>query len=121
MTGPYASAIIALSLLLCLWAVVLLVVNRPPGRALLIGASLLELLLIGFMVGGIVQLAGTDRDVAGLEFVGYLLGCAVLVPAAAWWVRDEESRAAAAVLAVVFLVLPVMIVRVQQVWAGPLG
>lgn len=119
MTGPYATAIIVVSLLLALWAAVLVIMNRPPGRALWIGLGALEVLLIGFLVGGVVQMLGTDRDLPRLEFVLYLLGCAAIVPLAGWWVRDEKSRAAAGVLTVVLVVLPVMIVRVQQVWAGP--
>lgn len=121
MTGPYATAIIIVSLVLALWAIVLVAVNRPPGRALWVAMTALEVLLLGFLVGGVVQMLGTDREFARLEFVLYLLGCAAVVPLAAWWVRGEKSRAAAGVLAVVLLVLPVMIVRVQQVWAGPVG
>lgn len=118
MTGPYATAIIAASLAGALWAVVLLLVNRPPGRALWIALGALEAALVVFLVGGVVQMVGTDRDFARLEFALYLLGCAAVVPLAAWWVKDEKSRAAAGVLLVVLLVLPVMVVRVQQVWAG---
>jgi hypothetical protein len=117
-TGPYATAIIVVSLALAAWAAVLVIINRPPGRALWVALGLLEVLLLGFLVGGVVQMLGTDRDFARLEFVLYLLGCAAIVPLAGWWVRDERSRAAAGVLTVVLLVLPVMIVRVQQVWAG---
>ena len=109
------------SLLLCAWAVILLGVNRPPGRPLWVALGALELLLIAFLLGGIVQMAGSDRDFARLEFVLYLAACVGALPLAAWWVREEKSRAAAGVLAVVLLVLPVMIVRVQQVWLGPVG
>lgn len=121
MTGPFATAIIVASLLLCLWAVVLVIANRPPGRALWLALGGLEVLLLVFLAGGIVQMIASDRDFARLEFVLYLLACAAVVPLAAWWVRGEVSRAAAGVLAVVLLVLPVMIVRVQQVWAGSAG
>ena len=119
MTGPFATTIIVVSLLLFAWSLLLVIANRPPGRALWAGLGALEALLLAFLVGGIVQMLGSDRDFARLEFVLYLLACAAVVPLAAWWVRDEKSRAAAGVLAVVLLVLPVMIVRVQQVWAGP--
>jgi hypothetical protein len=57
-----------------------------------------------------------DVDFPQLEFVLYLLGAVVIIPAAVWWVKDEKSRAAAAVLTVAFLVVPFMVVRVQQVW-----
>ena len=118
MTGPFATAVIAASLLLSLWTLVLVIANRPPGRALWIALTVLEVLLLVFLVGGIVQMLGSDRDFARLEFVLYLLACAAVVPLAAWWVRGETSRAAAGVLTVILLVMPVMVVRVQQVWAG---
>jgi hypothetical protein len=120
-TGPYASIVIAISLVLAAWTVVLLIANRPPNRALWLALGVLELLLLGLLVGGMVQMAGSDRDFARLEFVLYLLGLAALLPLAGWWVRGEKSRAAAGVLLVALLVAPVMVVRVQQVWAGPNG
>ena len=118
MTGPFATAIMVMALLLCAWAVVLVIANRAPDRALLAASAVLEAMLVVFLVGGIVQMAGSDQALARAEFVGYLLACAAVIPVALWWVRDEKSRAAAGVLAVVFLVLPVLVIRVQQVWTG---
>lgn len=121
MTGPYATAIIVVSLVLSLWAFAQAALNRPVGVPLLAGVALLEVLLIGFLIGGIVQLAGSDGDVARAEFVGYLLACVAIPPAAVWWSRGDPSRAGTLVLAVVLLVMPVLVIRVQQVWAGPVG
>ena len=118
MTGPYATAVIVASLLLACWTVVLLIVNRPPGRALWWVLGALEVLVLGLLAGGVVQMLGNDADLARLEFVLYLLGAAALLPLAGWWVREEKSRAAAGVLTVALLVLPIMVVRVQQVWAA---
>ena len=118
MTGPYATAVIVASLLLACWTVVLLIVNRPPGRALWWALGALEVLVLGLLAGGVVQMLGNDADLARLEFVLYLLGAAALLPLAGWWVREEKSRAAAGVLTVALLVLPIMVVRVQQVWAA---
>lgn len=121
MTGPFATAIIVVSLALAVWALVLVVINRPPGLALIGGIAVLELMLIAFLVGGIWQAAHEERDFAKLELVGYLVGMALIPPLAVWWVRGEKSRAAAGVLAVVLLITPVLVVRVQQVWAGTSG
>ena len=69
---------------------------------------------------GIVQLAQGDGDgVNGLVFVGYLLGTLLFVPAAAWWALGERSRAGTAALIVVGLVVPVLILRLQQIWTPP--
>jgi hypothetical protein len=60
----------------------------------------------------------SDRDFARLEFVGYLLLSPTIPVGAWWWVRGDTSRAASAILLVVALVMPVLVVRIQQVWAG---
>ena len=121
MTGPYAIAIMAVALVLAAWAFGLVMANRPPGVPLLAGGAVLEALLIGFLIGGIVQMIGSHREFARAEFVLYLLACLVIPPAAAAWGWGERSRAGTAVLAVGFLIRPVMVIRVQQVWAGPVG
>jgi hypothetical protein len=109
------------ALVLAIWAFGLVVANQPPGVALLAGGAVLEALLIGFLVGGIVQMVGSHRVFARAEFVGYLLACVAIPPAAAAWAWGERSRAGTAVLAVGFLIMPVMVIRVHQVWAGPGG
>ncbi len=121
MTGPYAVAIMIVALVLAAWAFGLVLANRPPGAPLLVGGAVLELLLIGFLIGGIVQMVGSHREFARIEFVGYLLASVAIPPAVALWAWGERTRAGTAVLAVGFLVMPVMVLRVQQVWAGPLG
>jgi hypothetical protein len=118
MTGPLATVAIMLPLLLACWAVVLVVVNRPPGRSLWVALGALELVLVVFLVWGVVSLLARATDFARLEFVLYLLGVVAVVPVAGWWVREEKSRAAAAVIVVALLVVPIMVVRVQQVWSG---
>ena len=120
-TGPYALAITGVALLLAAWAFGLVVVNRQPRIALLAGAAVLEALLIGFLVGGIAQMLGSHRVFARAEFVIYLLACVAIPPAAAAWGLGERGRAGTAVLAAAFLIMPVMVLRVQQVWAGPVG
>ena len=110
----------AVALLLAAWAFGLVLANRPPGAPLLAGGAVLEALLTGFLIGGIVQMIGSHREFARAEFVIYLLAC-VAMPAAAGWGWGERGRAGTAVLAVGFLIMPVMVIRVQQVWAGPVG
>ena len=121
MTGPYATAIIVVALVLAMWAAVLVVLDRSPGRSLLIGGAILELLLVGFLIGGIVQMVQSDRTFARAEFVVYLLACAAIPPIGAVWASAEKTRAGTAVIALAFLITPIMVLRVQQVWAGPVG
>lgn len=118
MTGPYATAVIVVSLALCVGAVVLLVADKSPGPGAWILLGVLEAMLVVFAVGGVVQLASADHDVPAWEFLGYLAGLVAIVPAAGWWIRGERSRAAAGVLVAVLLVVPFLVLRVQQVWSG---
>ena len=118
-TGTFANAIIILSLVLAIFAFVLAIVNRTRPLAILVGAAILEMLLLAFFVGGIVQMIGSDHDFARAEFVGYLLACAAVVPAAVWWAWGEPTRASMVVLGIAFLIMPILVVRTQQVWAGP--
>jgi hypothetical protein len=117
-TGPYATAIMVVGLVLAAWALVLVIANRPPGVPLLAGAALLEALLVGFLIGGIAQMIGSDHHFARAEFVLYLLASVAIPPIAVAWAWGERTRSGTAVLAVAFLVMPVMVLRVQQVWAG---
>lgn len=104
------------------WSVLLIALKKPllPLAGLtwgLVGlVALLELGLLVQAVAGLVQLM--DRDIDRLSFVGYLLGPAVIMPVATWWAAGERSRWSAGVLLVGCLSVPVMIVRLGQVWAG---
>jgi DNA-binding LytR/AlgR family response regulator len=120
-TGPYATAITVVALLFAATALILAAANRHPGVPLLAAGALLEALLVVFAIGGVVQMIGSGHDFARAEFVGYLLGCVAIPPMAFIWAWGEKSRAGAFVVALAFLITPVMILRVQQVWAGPLG
>jgi hypothetical protein len=105
-----------------LWAVVLMIANRPVaprrwfGLGLLGVLALLELGLLAQAVAGFVQLFATEREVDGLSFGGYLVGAVVVVPVAAVWSLAERSRWGPGVLLVGCLAIPVMIVRLGQLW-----
>lgn len=118
-TGPYTIAIIVVALVLAAWALVLVVANRPPSGPIVVGAAVLELLLVGLLVGGIVQMLRSHHEFARAEFVGYLVACVVIPVLGVGWAVGERTRAGTAVLALAFLIMPVLMVRVQQVWAGP--
>lgn len=118
MTGIYATVITVVALLFAGWTLVSAVMKRRPTLMLFAAAVLLELMLLVFAVGGVVQMAGSTRQFARAEFVGYLLGCLAIPPLAFYWARGERSRSGTLVIALAFLITPVMVLRVQQVWAG---
>lgn len=118
MTGVFSTATTWVSLLIALWALIHLIINRPMSRWLHASQLLLAAMFVIFAIGGIVQMIGTDREFARLEFVGYLL-VAPMIPIGSWlWTRGDTTRIGSAIVMVVGLVMPVLIVRIQQVWAG---
>lgn len=121
MTGTYAAAITGVALLFAAWALICTASNRRPTLLLFAAAVLLEAMLLVFAVGGVVQMAGTDRPFARAEFVGYLLGALAIPPLGFYWAQGERSRSGTLVIALAFLITPVMVLRVQQVWAGSVG
>ena len=118
MTGLLATAMTAVSLVIAAWALVHLVIGRPMSRALHASQLVLVGLFVVFAIGGIVQMLGTDRDFARLEFVGYLVLSPLIPLGSWWWTKGDTTRIGSAIVLVVGLVMPVLVLRIQQVWAG---
>ncbi len=121
MTGTYAAVVTSAALLFAAWALVSAALNRHPTLLMFGAGVLLELLLLVFAIGGIVQMADTEHSFARAEFVGYLLGSLAILPLAYYWAWGEKSRSGTVVIALAFLITPVMVLRIQQVWAGSVG
>lgn len=104
------------------WAVVLIIAGRPVmidrwhGLGLLGIVALLELGLLVHAVLGVLNLVGTDRDVSTLSFLGYLIGPVFIVPLAAFWSLAERTRWGPGVMVIGCLTIPVMILRLRQIW-----
>ncbi|WP_433264956.1 hypothetical protein ACQPZF_36580 [Actinosynnema sp. CS-041913] len=124
MIDSLAIALTTLALATAAWALLLAVLNKPltletkltlgiAGAVVLLEAGLLTQAVIGF-----IKLAGEDRDIEGPTFIGYLLGPVLVLPLTAFWALAERSRWGAAVLTVGCLSIPVMILRLNQIWAG---
>ncbi|CUR54996.1 conserved membrane hypothetical protein [metagenome] len=111
-------ALTALSLLVALQALVYVVLDRVTDRWLLAPVAVLFAGTLVQLVSGVVKLVGTERDVAGLEFVGYLVGLVLILPAATFWALGERSRGGTAVLIVAGLLVPFMLIRLDTIWTG---
>ena len=118
MTGPYATIIMIAAFIVAVWAVVHLISGRPMSRALHSSQLVLAALLVVLAIGGIAQMVATDRDFARLEFVGYVVLSPIIPIGSWWWTRGDSTRIGSAIIMVVALVLPVLVLRIQQVWAG---
>ncbi|WP_309111164.1 hypothetical protein [Saccharothrix sp.] len=124
MIDSLSVALTAVALVAAAWSVLLVALNKPLTLEtwLTLGvAGLVVLLEVGLLAQaaiGVAQLVGTDRELSGPTFVGYLLGPVLVLPLAALWAVAERSRWGASVLAVGCLSVPVMVLRLTQIWAG---
>ncbi|OLF17454.1 hypothetical protein [Actinophytocola xanthii] len=122
MNEVVATTLTVVALVVAVWAAVLMLAGKPVlvnkwhGLVALGGVALLELGLLGQAVGGIVAMIATDRELDGFSFVGYLVGPVLILPLAAFWALAERTRWGPGVLVVGCLAVPVMIVRLRQVW-----
>ncbi|WP_433272572.1 hypothetical protein ACQPZF_16725 [Actinosynnema sp. CS-041913] len=124
MIDSLAVALTVAALVAAAWSLLLVMLDKPLtlDTKLTLGvAGLVALVEVGLLtqaVVGVVRLIATDREVSGATFVGYLVGPVVVLPLAGLWAVAERSRWGASVLAVGCLSVPVMIVRLQQIWTG---
>ncbi len=104
------------------WSAVLVVANKPVdlrrwhGLWLYGLVALLEVGLLTQLVVGIVQLSTDDREVETATFLGYLITMVLVPPIAAFWALLERSRWGPVVMVVGFLTIPVLVIRLRQVW-----
>lgn len=117
MYEPLTLALVALSLAATIFALSIAGLDRRINWPLLGLTGVIEVLLVGQLVVGIVQLIGTDRDVSGPFFVGYLIGSLLILPIGALWALAESSRWGAGALAIACIVVPVLELRLHDLWA----
>ena len=118
MFEPLTWALVALSLAAMVFAIVLAARDKRINWTLLGVLGVIEVGLLAQLVIGIVQLAGTSRDVSGPFFVGYLIGSLLLLPVGALWALAESSKWGAGALAVACVVVPVVELRLYEIWTA---
>jgi hypothetical protein len=114
----FAITIAVASLLVALWSFVLVARNREPSKSLLVGLAVVEVLLMAQLVIGVVLLIGGERPGSIATYLAYLVGCLVVLPGGAMWALAERSRSSTAVLGIACLAIPVMVLRLNEVWSG---
>lgn len=124
MFTPITIALYVLPLLAAVWATVKMIRNTPlllanrSDRAFFRFLVGIEIVVIAQAVVGFVSMATTDREYHALTFGGYLIGLTLLLPLGVWWSLGDRSRGGTAVIVVVTLTLAIMVVRLNQIWAG---
>lgn len=116
MNGAVTTAVIISSLLLAAWCGVTALRNRTIQLPHLAGAAAVEVMLVVQVVVAVVASAGGDRASDAVTFIGYLVTSLALLPVGAALALVERTRWGSVVLAVTCLVVPVVELRLQQVW-----
>ncbi|HYN92281.1 MAG TPA: hypothetical protein VES42_00305 [Pilimelia sp.] len=114
MNGALATATIVAGLTLAAWGGLTALLDRPPGRTHVWGAGLVEALLAALAGSVLIGLAGGGTVAEPVLFAGYLLTTLALLPAAVILARMEPSRWGSAIVGGAALVVPVLILRLQQ-------
>jgi hypothetical protein len=113
--GPLSVATIVVALLLAAWFLLFAALNRPPGRPELIATAALGVLVAVLVVVAVVGLFDGERPSDTATFGGYLLTTIGFAPTAVYLARMEPTRWGNLILGVACLVLPVLVLRLQQI------
>lgn len=119
MNATLNTATIIVSLLAAGWAIVAVLRGRAPDVSHMIALAIVQLAVVALTVAAIAAVAGGERPDQPGTFWGYVVTIVCLPPLAAVLARMEPTRWGSAIVAVVCLVVPVLVVRLQQTWAVP--
>ena len=119
MNGTLAMIVIVASLVLAAWSLLTALLDRPTGPTHLAAAALVELGVVTLAARAVITLlAGDDRPAEVATFLGYLITTLALLPTGVVLARMEPTRWGSAILCGAALIIPVLVVRLQQVWGG---
>lgn len=92
--------------------------GHPPQRVLLLTVAAIEVLLIAHLVIAIVLLlvSGAPEELA--TFIAYLVASVLVLPVGTAWAIAEHSRSSTAVLGVVCTAVPVIVLRMGELWGA---
>jgi hypothetical protein len=108
----------AVCVAVALWLVVLIVRDRLPDDYLYGALAVIEAGLVVQLVIGLVMVSGDHGGVNVAAYVGYLVGALLILPAGFLWSLGERTRAGTGVLLVAVLVVPVLFLRLHQLWGA---
>ena len=114
--GVLQPVVTVLSLLLALVAAVLVVLNRRLPTWVLGLVVLLQVAVVALAVQCVIAWAGGTAPAQPVVFLAYLV-VVLAAPLGTWlWAKGEPSRWGPGVVCVAALVLPVLVLRLEQVW-----
>lgn len=118
MVDGLATTIIIAALVVAAYSGLMALLSRPPRLPHLVGLAIVEVVLLLQAVVATGRLFTGDRPDGLAPFVGYLLTAVLIPPLAALLGWAERTRWGSVIVLVACLVVPVMVVRLQQVWNG---
>ncbi len=118
MTEPVAWGVALVALAIAVYAAWHTARDMPFSNALFYAVAVLEIGLIGVLVGASIAFAGTDREVDGILFFSYLVTLVVIPPAAVLWGIAEKSRWGTGVVVVALLSVAALTARLHGIWEG---
>lgn len=105
------------SLTMAVWCLVSTFRDQPMLVPHLIGVGVLWLLVLGQVGAVIAAMVGGERPEEMVMLVSYLATITLIPPACAAWGFMERSKWGPAVIAFTCLILPVLLVRIEQLWS----
>ncbi len=117
MLTPVAYTVLAGALGLAAWSVIAAVRGVRPSTGQLVGAAVLEGVMLLQFVLGLVLMATDDRQVEAITFVGYHLTALTVLPVGVAWGIADRSRWGNGVFAIAAATEAVLMLRLLQIWA----
>ncbi len=118
MNDLLVGAVVGAALALAVGAGVVAGLGRPPGRVVLAGCAVVEVVYLVLAGSALVAMAGGERPAELVVFLAYLVGTAVVLPLAVLWSLAEPTRWSNLVVAVAGLTVMAMTARMVQTWDG---
>jgi len=118
---PVASVqtvVTVLALALAVITGVLALLDRKLPRWVLGLVALLEVALLVMLVQCVVAWVAGNGPADPVVFLAYLVVVLVAAPGTVWWGAAEPGRWGTGVVCIAGLLIPVLVVRLQQVWTG---
>src|SRR5690606_28146217 len=116
MNDGLAYTVIGTGLVVAAFSGLMALLGRPPRLAHLVGLGLVELAMVVYAVLAMGRMFTGERPDAMATFVGYLLTAVLIPPLGALLGWAERTRWGSLIISVTCLVVPIMVVRLQQVW-----
>jgi hypothetical protein len=118
MVAPLPTAVIVSALLLAGWCLLTAARDRTVGPVHLAGVAVVELVLLIQVGVAVARMAGGHQAGDTATFIGYLVATPLVLPAGAALAVLERTRWGGVLLGIAALVVPVLVVRLQQIWNG---